>query len=115
MEDLNNLRLGLFDRLLTIYDYAEPIYRKINKELEKNGIENDNLYYIPCDVMKEMVTTMLMKLNEDELYLLGDFLLATEAATVRNFMDSATLKKYINGKIEQTTELWEEKFGEDEE
>lgn len=116
MGDIIDLRLSVMSKLVDVYDYAEPVCRKINRELEKNGVENENLYHIPRDVVQEMTDNMLEKLSEEELFLLSDYIQVIEAATIRNFFDTPSVKEYIKGKVEQTTELWNEMLeNEDEE
>lgn len=112
--ELDDLRLKLKYQLVDVYDYAEPVCRKIIQELEKNGVENENLYCIPRDLVQEMTDDMLAKLSEKELYLLLDFIQVIEAATIRNFLDTPSVKDYIKGKVIQTTKLWN-KMLEDEE
>lgn len=115
MEELDDLRLSVMTKLVDVYDYAEPVCRKINQGLEKNGVENENLYHIPRDLVQEMTDGMLEKLSEEELFLLSDYIQVIEAATIRNFFDTPSVKEYIKGKVEQTTELWLESLEEDEE
>jgi hypothetical protein len=115
MEELDDLRISVMSKLVEVYDYAEPVCRKINQELEKNGVENENLYHIPRDLVQEITNGMLEKLSEEELFLLSDYIQVIEAATIRNFFDTPSIKEYIKGKVEQTTELWFESLEEDEE
>ena len=115
MEELDDLRLSVMSKLVDVYDYAEPVCRKINQGLEKNGVENENLYHIPRDLVQEMTDNMLEKLSEEELFLLSDYIQVIEAATIRNFFDTPSVKEYIKGKVERTTELWLESLDEDEE
>ena len=115
MEELDDLRLSVMSKLVDVYDYAEPVCRRINQCLEKNGAENENLYHIPRYLVQEMTDNMLEKLSEDELFLLSDNIQEIEAATIRNFFDTPSVKEYIKGKVEQTTELWLESLEEDEE
>lgn len=115
MEDIDDLRLSVMSKLVDVYDYAEPVCRKINQELEKNGVENENLYHIPRDLAQEITIGMLEKLSEEELFLLSDYMQIIEAATIRNFFDTPSVKEYIKGKVERTTELWLESLEEDEE
>lgn len=115
MEDIDDLRISVMTKLVDVYDYAEPVCRKINQGLEKNGVENENLYHIPRDLVQEITNGMLEKLSEEELFLLSDYIQIVEAATIRNFFDTPSIKEYIKGKVEQTTELWLESLEEDEE
>lgn len=115
MGDIIDLRLSVMSKLVDVYDYAEPVCRKINQGLEKNGVENENLYHIPRDLAQEITMGMLEKLSEEELFLLSDYIQVIEAATIRNFFDTPSVKEYIKGKVEQTTELWLESLEEDEE
>lgn len=115
MEDIDDLRLSVMSKLVDVYDYAEPVCRKINQGLEKNGVENENLYHIPRDLAQEITMGMLEKLSEEELFLLSDYIQVIEAATIRNFFDTPSVKEYIKGKVERTTKLWLESFEEDEE
>lgn len=115
MGDIIDLRISVMSKLVDVYDYAEPVCRKINQGLEKNGVENENLYHIPRDLAQEITMGMLEKLSENELFLLSDYIQVIEAATIRNFFDTPSVKEYIKGKVEQTTELWLESFEEDEE
>lgn len=116
MEELDDLRISVMSKLVDVYDYAEPVCRKINQELEKNGVENENLYHIPRDLAQEITMGMLEKLSEEELFLLSDYMQVIEAATIRNFFDTPSVKEYIKGKVVQTTKLWNEMLeNEDEE
>lgn len=115
MGDIIDLRISVMSKLVDVYDYAEPVCRKINQGLEKNGVENENLYHIPRDLVQDMFDNMLEKLDRQDLYLLDDFLQVLEASTIRTFCEPQQVKDYINGKVEQITEIWENSLEEDEE
>lgn len=115
MTDLEDLRLSVLSTLIEVYDNASPICRKINQGIEKNGVEDENLYHIPRDLVQDMFDNMLEKLDRQDLYLLDDFLQVLEASTIRTFCEPQQVKDYIKGKVEQITEIWEESISNVEE
>ena len=83
--------------------------------IEKNGVENDNLYYEPIEVIEGLLSNIADKLDDVELEVLLRFATIIEAHSVQQNGTPEQIENYINDKVEKITEVWENSLEEDEE
>lgn len=109
------LREQFVGEMLNIFHSARPICHKINMGIEKNGVENDNLYYEPIEVIEGLLTNIADKLDDVELETLMRFATIIEAHSVQQNCTPEQNENYINDVVKKITEVWENSLEEDEE
>ena len=114
-EKTEQLREEFVGEMLNIFHSARPICQKINMGIEKNGVENDNLYYEPIEVIEGLLSNIADKLDDVELEVLLRFATIIEAHSVQQNGTPEQIENYINDKVEKITEVWENSLEEDEE
>lgn len=114
-EKTEQLRVEFVSEMLNIFHSARPICQKINMGIEANGVENDNLYYEPIEVIEGLLSNLADKLDDVELEVLSRFATIIEANSVQQNGTPEQIENYINDKVEKITEVWENSLEEDEE
>ena len=114
-EKTEQLREEFVSEMLNIFHSARPICHKINMGIEANGVENDNLYYEPIEVIEGLLSNIADKLDDVELETLMRFATIIEANSVQQNGTPEQIENYINDKVEKITEVWENSLEEDEE
>lgn len=114
-EKTEQLRVEFVSEMLNIFHSARPICQKINMGIEANGVENDNLYYEPIEVIEGLLSNLADKLDDVELETLMRFATIIEANSVQQNGTPEQIENYINDKVEKITEVWENSLEEDEE
>lgn len=109
------LREQFVGEMLNIFHSARPICQKINMGIEANGVENDNLYYEPIEVIEGLLSNIADKLDDVEIETMFRFATIIEANSVQQNGTPEQIENYINDKVEKITEVWENSLEEDEE
>lgn len=94
--------------MLEVFNSARPICSKINIGIERNGVENDNLYYEPIEVVEGIMQNIAD--NLDEVEVLINFISIIEAHSVRENCTPQQIEQFINNRIELITKVWNESF-----
>lgn len=113
-EKTEQLREEFVREMLNIFYSARPICHKINMGIEANGVENDNLYYEPIEVIEGLLSNIADKLDDVELETMFRFATIIEANSVQQNCSHEQIENYINDKVEKITDVWENRL-EDEE
>lgn len=114
-ERTEQLRAEFVSEMLNIFHSARPICHKINMGIEANGVENDNLYYEPIEVIEGLLSNIADKLDDVELEVLLRFATIIEAHSVQENGTPEQIKNYINDMVKKITILWENSLEEEDE
>jgi hypothetical protein len=112
-EKTEQLREEFVSEMLNIFHSARPICQKINMGIEANGVENDNLYYEPIEVIEGLLSNIANKLDDVELETMFRFATIIEANSVQQNGTPEQIENYINDKVEKITEVWENSLEEE--
>lgn len=113
--NLMKIREKIYDDIVSYWEDAEPIFKKINKRLEKNNVFNDNLYIMSLDDVEEIMNDLSDKLGIDEIHLLRNLIRVAEISVLKKNCDTATVNKYIKDATKQITDQWKnEMYGIEE-
>lgn len=105
--NIKKLRENLKGDFLIYWEETEPIFKKVNKRLKKNGVWDDRLYIMSKKDAEKKLDELVYKLNIDEVYLLKNLIHILEAIAVDYYCDTATVNKYIKDLSQLLIDRWE--------